>query len=45
MNREIKMKELHMLDATRRKFLEYQKNQKQQELTRLDDEIRRKVSS
>ena len=43
MQRELKMKELQLLDATRRKFLMYQQQQKQSELTRLDDEIRRKV--
>ena len=43
MQRELKMKELQLLDATRRKFLLYQQQQKQSELARLDDEIRRKV--
>lgn len=43
MQRELKMKELQLLDATRRKFLMYQQQQKQSELARLDDEIRRKV--
>ncbi len=43
MNREVKMKELQLLDATRRKFLTYQQQQKESELSRLDDEIRRKV--
>ena len=44
MNRELKLKELQLLDATRRKFLQYQQQQKHTELARLDDEIRRKVS-
>lgn len=43
MQRELKMKELQLLDATRRKFLTYQQQQKESELARLDDEIRRKV--
>ncbi len=43
MQRELKMKELQLLDATRRKFLLYQQQQKESELNRLDDEIRRKV--
>ena len=45
MQRELKMKELQLLDATRRKFLLYQQQQKQSDLARLDDEIRRKVRS
>ena len=43
MNRELKMEELQVMDATRRKFLEYQQQQKEMELARMDDEIRRKV--
>jgi len=43
MTREAKMKELQMLDTTRRKFMNYTQQQKETELTRLDDEIRRKV--
>lgn len=43
MTRELKMKELQLLDATRRKFLTYQQKQKEAELARLDDDIRRKV--
>ena len=43
MNRELKMKELGLMDATRRKVLEYQRQQKEMELARMDDEIRRKV--
>ncbi len=44
MQRELKMKELQLLDTTRRKFLQYQQQQKESELNRMDDEIRRKVS-
>ena len=44
LQRELKMKELQLMDATRQKFLTYQQQQKEAELTRLDDEIRRKVS-
>jgi len=43
MTREAKMKELQMLDAARRKFMNYTQQQKEAELSRLDDEIRRKV--
>ena len=43
MNRELKLKDLQLMDATRRKFLEYQQQQKEMELARMDDEIRRKV--
>ena len=44
MNREMKMKELQLLDATRRKFMAFTQQQKEAELSRLDDEIRRKVT-
>lgn len=43
MTREAKMKELQMLDSARRKFMNYTQQQKETELARLDDEIRRKV--
>lgn len=43
MNREMRMKELQLLDATRRKFINFTQQQKEAELSRLDDEIRRKV--
>jgi len=43
MTREAKMKELQMLDDARRKFMNYTQQQKETELARLDDEIRRKV--
>ncbi|XP_074842810.1 TBC1 domain family member 31 isoform X2 [Carettochelys insculpta] len=42
--RELKVKELQLLDAARRRFLRYQQDQRQMELKRLDDEIARKVS-
>ncbi|KAM9644081.1 TBC1 domain family member 31 isoform 2-T2 [Morphnus guianensis] len=42
--REMKVKELQFLDASRRRFLKYQQDQRQMELKRLDDEIARKVS-
>ncbi|XP_052643169.1 TBC1 domain family member 31 isoform X2 [Harpia harpyja] len=42
--REMKVKELQFLDASRRRFLKYQQDQHQMELKRLDDEIARKVS-
>ena len=44
MTREAKMKELQMLDAARRKFMNFTQQQKEAELARLDDEIRQKVS-
>ncbi|NXP23167.1 TBC31 protein, partial [Scytalopus superciliaris] len=42
--RELKTKELQLLDASRRRFLSYQQDQLQMELKRLDDEIARKAS-
>ncbi|NXU23359.1 TBC31 protein, partial [Thalassarche chlororhynchos] len=41
--RELKVKELQFLDASRRRFLKYQQDQCQTELKRLDDEIARKA--
>ncbi|KAI0219941.1 TBC1 domain family member 31 [Lamellibrachia satsuma] len=43
MNRELKLKEMQLLDSTRRKFINYQQQQKEAELARLDDELRHKV--
>lgn len=43
MMREVKLKELKLLDAARRKFLQFQKTQREAELKRLDDEVHRKV--
>ena len=43
MNRELKLKEVQLLDSTRRKFISYQQQQKEAELARLDDELRNKV--
>ncbi|NXG26932.1 TBC31 protein, partial [Dromaius novaehollandiae] len=42
--RELKIKELQLLDAARQRFLKYQQDQRQMELKRLDDEIARKAS-
>uniref|UniRef100_A0A8D0GB26 TBC1 domain family member 31 n=1 Tax=Sphenodon punctatus TaxID=8508 RepID=A0A8D0GB26_SPHPU len=42
--RELKVKELQLLDAARKRFLKYQQDQRQMELNRLGDEISRKVS-
>ncbi|XP_007070938.2 TBC1 domain family member 31 isoform X2 [Chelonia mydas] len=42
--RELKVKELQLLDAARSRFLKHQQDQRQMELKRLDDEIARKVS-
>ncbi|NXS32653.1 TBC31 protein, partial [Pomatostomus ruficeps] len=44
LKRELKVKELQLLDASRRRFLNYQQDQLQMELKRLDDEIARKAS-
>ncbi|NXN37572.1 TBC31 protein, partial [Rhinoptilus africanus] len=41
--RELKVKELQFLDASRRRFLKYQQDQRQMELKYLDDEIARKA--
>ncbi|XP_035678691.1 TBC1 domain family member 31-like [Branchiostoma floridae] len=43
MRRELRVKELQLLDAARRRFMEHQHRQKETELKRLDDEIERKV--
>ncbi|WAR11356.1 TBC31-like protein [Mya arenaria] len=43
LNREVKLKELQLLDAARRKFLHFQKSQREAELKRLDDEVQRKA--
>ncbi|CAL1535275.1 unnamed protein product [Lymnaea stagnalis] len=43
MNREVKIKELTLLEAGRRKFLQFQKEQREVELRRLDDELQRKA--
>ncbi|KAI5620588.1 TBC1 domain family member 31, partial [Silurus asotus] len=44
MKRELKVKELTLLDAARMRFLKHQQNQRKMELSRLDDEIQRKVA-
>lgn len=41
--RELKMKEIHLQDAARRRFLKLQQDQREMELRRLEDEIERKV--
>ncbi|XP_029779642.1 TBC1 domain family member 31 isoform X3 [Suricata suricatta] len=40
--RELKVKEMHLQDATRRRFLKLQQDQREMELRRLNDEIERK---
>ncbi|XP_032108764.1 TBC1 domain family member 31 isoform X2 [Sapajus apella] len=40
--RELKIKEMHLQDAVRRRFLKLQQDQREMELRRLDDEIGRK---
>ncbi|KAJ8394642.1 hypothetical protein AAFF_G00044450 [Aldrovandia affinis] len=42
--RELKLKELNLIDAARRRFLKHQHDQKRVELRRLDDEIQRKMN-
>ena len=44
MKRELKLKELTLVEATRRRFLHHQQDQRTVQLQRLDDEIQRKVS-
>ncbi|XP_057388282.1 TBC1 domain family member 31 isoform X5 [Balaenoptera acutorostrata] len=41
--RELKVKEVHLQDAARRRLLQSQQDQREMELRRLDDEIERKV--
>ncbi|NXD77597.1 TBC31 protein, partial [Halcyon senegalensis] len=41
--RELKVKELQILNASRRRFLKYQQDQHQMELNRLDDNVARKA--
>uniref|UniRef100_A0A7N5KGM5 TBC1 domain family member 31 n=1 Tax=Ailuropoda melanoleuca TaxID=9646 RepID=A0A7N5KGM5_AILME len=41
--RELKVKEMHLQDATRRRFLKLQQDQREMELRRMDDELERKV--
>lgn len=44
LKRELRMKELQLLDAARQRFMTNQKKDKHTELARLDREINRKVS-
>ncbi|XP_053552386.1 TBC1 domain family member 31, partial [Bombina bombina] len=41
--RELRIKELQLLDAARRRFLKHQQDQRKMDLKRLDDEIERKI--
>lgn len=41
--RELKIQEMHLQDAARRRLLKLQQDQQEMELKRLDDEIERKV--
>lgn len=43
MKREVKVRELKVLDAARRRFMQHQQAVKEAELRRLDDEVQRKV--
>lgn len=42
--RELKIQEMHLQDAARRRLLKLQQDQREMELRRLDDEIERKVN-
>ncbi|KAM6457750.1 TBC1 domain family member 31 isoform 1-T1 [Liasis olivaceus] len=42
--RELRVKELQLVEAARRRFLKYQQDQREMEVKRLDDEIARKAS-
>lgn len=43
MKRELKVKELNLIDATKRRFLSHQQDQRRIQLQRLDYEIQKKV--
>ena len=43
MKREVNSRELQLMDAVRRKYMENQSKMKEVELKRMDDEIQRKV--
>ncbi|XP_068426711.1 TBC1 domain family member 31 [Clinocottus analis] len=43
MKRELKVKELQLLDGTKRRFLKHQQDLRTSQVQRLDDEIRRKM--
>lgn len=45
MKRELKVKELQLLDATRRRFLKHQQDLRTSQIKRLDQEIGRKVTT
>ena len=44
LKRELKVKELHVLDATRRRFLQHQQRLQEGELRRVDHELQRRVT-
>ncbi|TRY94739.1 hypothetical protein DNTS_021624 [Danionella cerebrum] len=44
MKRELKMKELSVVDSSRRRFLKHQQDQRRMQLKRLEDEIQRKMA-
>ena len=43
LKREVKVKEIHVLDAARRRFMQHQQVVRETELKRMDGEIQRKV--
>jgi hypothetical protein len=43
LKRELKVKELHVLDAARRRFLEHQQVTREDELRKMDENIKKKV--
>ena len=44
MKRELQVKELKVMDATKRDFLHHQKRVKEARIRRLDDQIKKRVS-
>ena len=44
MKRELQVKELKVMDATRRDFLHHQQRVKEARIQRLDDQIKKRVS-
>lgn len=45
MKRELRVRELQLLDATRRRFLRHQQDLRASQIGRLEQEIRRKVAT
>ena len=45
MKRELRVRELQLLDKSRMRFVDHQQTMKQMEIKRLEEELRRKVRS